>query len=156
MTSESDFFPFLTNALDALALEVPRAYAAFCRELRGLSLCIRVDGQCRYLRTSVERHVLEREPSDAPGLAISTSRDALLELLEDRCAFVDAVRSEACSLQGSIQDLTRLEEALFIFVRGAARSQTAVELFIRFQKGVNVERGRAAAEQSSQVHRSES
>jgi hypothetical protein len=151
VTNDNDFFQALAGALDALEAEVPIAHGAFCEFLQGLSISISMDGNERYLQTTLRRHELTAESSAEPVLAVVASRGALLALLEDRQSLVESVRSDAISLQGGAHDLMRLEEALFVFVRGAVRSRTCRELFARFSRPASSEQGRALANTETHI-----
>jgi hypothetical protein len=139
VTSQPSFFEFLNRALCALAAEVPSAYSQVCRRLCDLDVRIEVDGATRYLVTTERGHELTRQsPSPAP-LELATSKTALVALLNDRKSLLESVLADDFSLRGETHDLMRLEDALFTFVQGAARSRRAISLLADYLKGSNAQ-----------------
>jgi len=123
VTDQPDFFRFLEGALRTLALQVPLAYAAMCRDLRGLPVHITVDGVSRLLEMTDRGHDL-RPPTEAEApLHLITTRGAIGALLDGRTTLRDSVREDHFALRGKTEHLVRLEVGLFALVQGAARSR---------------------------------
>lgn len=137
VTDGNDFFVFLERAFSALAVDVPAAYGALCRSLDGLPVAIVVDGACRVLRASEGSHEFGPELTREITVRLTTSRNTIVEMLEARRSLLEMVLADEFSLVGKIQDLVRLEEGMFAFVHGAARSRRIEGLLTAYLSGTS-------------------
>jgi hypothetical protein len=133
--TDLSFFAFLEAALHALACEQPLASEAFERHLAGLTLRLSVDGETRQLHFAGGRSVWSAsDDGDSVGeiVRMTSSRRALVALLEARVSALDSILRDELCLQGAAASLARLNDALVCFVQGGARSPAVRRLLGRY------------------------
>jgi hypothetical protein len=111
----------LRRSLEHLAAEVPGSYQYLRTELGALVVEVDVDGEVFSVRGGVRLAVADGGASDA-GARITTSRCAVLDVLDAGLALGDAVSAGRVDVHGSLDDVLRAHDALLAYVHGAVRA----------------------------------
>jgi hypothetical protein len=131
--AEAPIRAFVEASLTSLRAEFPQAYFLMCRVLAGRTVLLSIDGEeiplAFQLRTA---RVAPRLPRS--DVRVRTSRNAILDVLDDRLTLEGAVESGDLELRGSIEDLERFHDALLVYVGGAVRCPSFPALLDRFRE----------------------
>jgi hypothetical protein len=123
---------YIDQSLAILRRECPLAYLELCGRLASATIELRIDGdpvRLAFRPGSVER----RTELPDPDVRLRTTRRTILAVLDARLTLEEAVRGGAVLLRGSSQDLTRFNDALLDYVRGAVRCPSFPALLDRFR-----------------------
>src|SRR5262249_16755638 len=127
---ESSVRALLARSFDALAAELPEAYARLGTELAGWPVEVEVDRERFVIRVVSGRLVTDE--GEAP-VRIRASKAVLLAIVDARETLVDAVRADAIELRAPRASLGDLHEAWTTYLHGAARCPSFPLLLARFR-----------------------
>jgi hypothetical protein len=111
----------LRRSLGHLAREVPASYRHLLAELGALVVEVHVDGEVFSVRGGPELAVTDGAPADA-GARITTSRRAVLDVLDVGLPLGEAVATGRVDVRGSLDDVLRAHDALLAYAHGAVRA----------------------------------
>jgi hypothetical protein len=111
----------LRRSLEHLAVEVPANYRHLLTELGPLVVEVDVDGEVFNVRGGQRLAVADGAASDA-GARITTSRRAVLDVLDAGLPLGDAVSTGRVDVQGSLDDVLRAHDGLLAYAHGAVRA----------------------------------
>jgi uncharacterized heparinase superfamily protein len=124
----------LEGSLDAIAEAVPACHAALRAALDGMSVGVTMgDDRLRATFTRDAVH-LSRELTGA-DVEIRTTRQTVLEIVEDGLPLDVAVWNDAVAVQGTLDAVARVHEGLRIYTHGAVRTPKSAGLLARFREG---------------------
>jgi hypothetical protein len=131
---EGDLVSLLEGSLDAIAEAVPACHAALRAALDGMSVGVTMgDDRLRATFTRDAVH-LSRELTGA-DVEIRTTRQTVLEIVEDGLPLDVAVWNDAVAVQGTLDAVARVHEGLRIYTHGAVRTPKSAGLLARFREG---------------------
>ncbi|HZD15242.1 MAG TPA: hypothetical protein VE196_08995, partial [Pseudonocardiaceae bacterium] len=105
----------LRRSVGHLEDEVPDSYRLVLEALGPLVVEVDVDGELFSLRGDRRLEVSDGAASMA-GARVTTSRGAILDLLDARLGLDEAVQAGAVSVQGSLDDVVRAHDTLLAYV----------------------------------------
>src|SRR5215213_3137430 len=109
---------FVGASLATLRQECPTAYVQLCTLLKPREVLLSIKGETVALAFDhTGAHILPLPRS--PTLLLQTTRQAILDVVDDRLRLDEAVLGDAILLQGDVEDLALLYEGLLTYVRGA-------------------------------------
>jgi hypothetical protein len=111
----------LRQSVRHLADEVPHSYRLVVEQLGPLVVGLDVDGEKFALRGGHRLEVSDGTPVGA-GTHITTSRAAMLDVLDAKLALSEAVESGVVSVRGSLDDIQRAHDTLLAYVHAAVRA----------------------------------
>jgi hypothetical protein len=122
----------LRRSVGHLADEVPDSYFLVLQALGPLVVHIDIDSEVFSLRGGRRLEVADGAAGMA-GAEITTSRAAILDLLDAKVGLDEAVQSGSVAVRGSIDDILRAHDTLHAYVHAAvrARSQPALLAALR-------------------------
>src|SRR5262245_40761535 len=109
----------LRRSVEHLAEEVPDSYRLVLDELG--PLVVELDGEGFALRGGQRLDVLDGA-AGTPGARITTSRAAILDVLDARVGLEEAVESGTVGVRGSLDDVLRAHDTLLAYVHAAVRA----------------------------------
>lgn len=117
----------LRRSVDHLADEVPASYRLAVDALGDLVVGLHVDDE-RFFLTGGDRLVVaDGEPATA-DVRITTSRDAIVGVLDADVALQEAIDTGAVTVFGSLDDVVRVHDTLHAYVHAAVRAPAQTEL----------------------------
>ena len=111
----------LRRSIGHLAEDVPDSYRLILDELGPLVVELDVDGELFSLRGGHSLEVLDGSAGEE-GARITTSRAAIVDVLDAKVDLGEAVQSGAVDVQGSIDDVLCAHDTLLAYVHAAARA----------------------------------
>jgi len=111
----------LRRSVGHLADEVPDSYVLVLQALGPLVVQINVDSEVFSLRGGRRLEVADGAAGMA-GAEITTSRAAILDLLDAKVGLDEAVQSGSVAVRGSIDDILRTHDTLHAYVHAAVRA----------------------------------
>ncbi|OBA60255.1 SCP-2 sterol transfer family protein [Mycobacterium sp. 1100029.7] len=111
----------LRRSLEALEHEVPDSYRLLVAELGPLVVELEVDGEVFALRGD-DRLRVSGGAARSAGACIVTSRATILDLIDARVSFSEAVETGRVSVRGSLDDIQRAHNSLLAYVHAAVRA----------------------------------
>lgn len=130
----------LRRSVGHLADEVPASYRLVLDRLGPLVVALDVDGERFALRGGPSLEVSDLDVSDGdPGTAgprITTSRTAILDVLDARIGLHDAVQAGAVTVEGSLDDILRVHDTLLAYVHAAVRAPSVPGLLSALRAGL--------------------
>ena len=124
----------LRRSAEHLADEVPDSYRLVLETLGPLLVEIDVDSELFSLRGGRRLEVSEGAASTA-GARITTSRGAILDLLDARVGLDEAVQVGAVGVRGSLDDILRAHDTLLAYVHAAIRAPSQPALMRALRLG---------------------
>jgi hypothetical protein len=125
---------FVEESLATLRHECPTAYVQLCTLLKPREVLMLIDSETITLTFDHMRvHILPQ--LRRPTLSLQTTRQTILDVVDDRLRINEAVLVDAILLQGDVDDLALFYEGLLTYVRGAIRCPTFPALLERFRQG---------------------
>jgi hypothetical protein len=124
----------LRRSLDHLAVEVPESYRNLLAELGPLVVALDVDGESFSLRGGPRLDVSDGLDS-AAGARVTTSRAAILGVLDAEEALSEAVEAGRILVHGSLDAVVRGHDALMAYVHAAVRAPSAPGLLTALREG---------------------
>ncbi|KGI68012.1 SCP-2 sterol transfer family protein [Mycolicibacterium rufum] len=117
----------LRRSVDHLADEVPASHRLAVDALGALVVGLHVDDE-RFFLTGGDRLVVaDGEPATA-DVQITTSRDAIVGVLDADIALQEAIDTGAVAVVGSLDDVVRVHDTLHAYVHAAVRAPAQTEL----------------------------
>jgi hypothetical protein len=111
----------LRRSVEHLADEVPDSYRLVLEALGPLVVQVDVDGELFSLRGGRRLEVSDGAAGMA-GAQITTSRAAILDLLDAKVGLGEAVQAGNVGVRGSIDDILRVHDTLHAYVHAAVRA----------------------------------
>ena len=121
----------LDAALRILRADTPAAFYRLADELRGLAVGLEVEGE-RFTVLGLDAAV-RVDPAGGPAIdptrapdgraRVRTTRRTILELIDGRKTFLEAVLDRDLTLHAELDLLPRLSRAMTCFVEGAVRTR---------------------------------
>jgi hypothetical protein len=115
-----DFHRFLERSLALLAAEVPAAYQGVEIALRVCPMRVVVDGEGLLLRFRNGYHEIASDGDAA--VELRTTSASILDLIDGRLDFIDALLGEQLFLQGTLDRVVSCDCALSSYLAGAVRA----------------------------------
>ncbi len=129
--TEPAFSTFLERSFDRLRRGAPLAYARVVAVLSLEPVRVRVGQETLEVHAS-DGHLRIGVTSDRALARLVTTRAALRRLVEGETTLVAAVLDESFHLQGSVEQLLRLHDALDAYLHGAVRAPGMDALLAKF------------------------
>lgn len=126
----------LRRSVGHLADEVPASYRLVLDRLGPLVVTLDVDGE-RFALRGGHRLEVRDEPEGFSGPRITTSRAAIVDVLDARMGLHDAVQTGAVTVAGSLDDILRVHETLLAYVHAAVRAPSVPGLLSALREGVS-------------------
>lgn len=117
----------LRRSVRHLEDEVPDSYRLVLTVLGPLVVELDVDGELFSLRGGRRLEVSDG-PTGAANVHVTTSRAAILSLLDAEIGLDEAVQSGAVSVHGSLDNVLRAHATLIDYVHAAVRASSQPEL----------------------------
>lgn len=131
--AEAPIRAFVEASLASLRGEFPQAYFLMCRALAGRTVLLSIDGE--EIPLAFEPRTARVAPKlPQADVRVRTTREAILDVLDDRLSLEGAVESGRLELWGAIEDLERFHDALLVYVGGAVRCPSFPALLDRFRE----------------------
>jgi hypothetical protein len=124
----------LRRSVGHLADEVPASYRLVLDRLGPLVVALDVDGERFALRGGDRLEVFDG-PEDCGGPRITTSRTAILDVLDARIGLHDAVQAGAVTVEGSLDDILRVHDTLLAYLHAAVRTPAVPGLLSALRAG---------------------
>ena len=124
----------LRRSVEHLADEVPDSYRLVLDALGPLVVELDVDGEVFSLRGGRRLEVSDGAAETA-GARITTSRAAILDVLDARVGLGDAVQAGTVNVRGSLDDVLRVHDALLAYVHAAVRAPSQPGLLAALRAG---------------------
>jgi hypothetical protein len=125
----------LRRSVGHLADEVPDSYRLVLEALGPLLVEVDVDGELFALRGGHRLEVSEGAAGVA-GARITTSRAAILDLLDAKVGLDEAVQVGTVGVRGSLDDILRAHDTLLAYVHAAVRAPSQPGLLSALRAGV--------------------
>jgi hypothetical protein len=124
----------LRRSVGHLEDEVPRSYQLVVESLGPLVVDVDVDGELFSLRGGRRLEVTDGQVG-AGGARITSSRAAILDLLDAKLGLDEAVQTGDVGVYGSLDDVLRLHDTLLAYVHAAVRAPSHPELLAALRTG---------------------
>ena len=124
----------LRRSVEHLADEVPDSYRLVLETLGPLLIEIDVESELFSLQGGRRLEVSDGAASTA-GARITTSRAAILDLLDARVGLDEAVQAGAVGVRGSLDDILRAHDTLLAYVHAAIRAPSQPALMRALRAG---------------------
>lgn len=124
----------LRRSVGHLADEVPASYRLVLDRLGPLVVALDVDGE-RFALRGGDRLEVADGVAGAAGPRITTSRTAILDVLDARIGLHDAVQAGAVTVEGSLDDILRVHDTLLAYVHAAVRAPSVPGLLSALRAG---------------------
>ncbi|MDV3126183.1 SCP-2 sterol transfer family protein [Mycobacterium sp. 21AC1] len=111
----------LRRSIEHLEVEVPDSYGRVLTELGHLVVELVVDDELFSLRGGTGLRVCDGAAGTA-GARITTSRAAILDVLDAEVGLGEAVEAGTVSVRGSVEDILRAHDTLLAYVHAAVRA----------------------------------
>lgn len=113
----------LRRSVEHLRHEVPDSYGRVLAELGHVVVELEVDGELFTLRGGRRLQVCDGA-ADTANARITTSRAAILDVLDAKMGLGEAVESGAVAVRGSLADILRAHDTLLAYVHAAVRASS--------------------------------
>lgn len=127
----------LAESFEALAAELPAAYARVCAPLAGRVVEIRIDGE-RIVASFADGRARVRagagEDGEGADVRIVTSRRVILDVLDARRSLAEAVLADEVEVVGALDRLVEAHAGLTAYAHGAVRCRSFAGLLRRFRE----------------------
>ena len=124
----------LRRSVGHLADEVPESYRLVLDRLGALVVALDVDGEQFVLRGGPRLEVADGPVSGGPR--ITTSRGAILAVLDARIGLHDAVQAGTVTVDGSLDDILQVHDTLLAYVHAAVRAPALPGLLSALREAV--------------------
>jgi hypothetical protein len=111
----------LRRSVEHLEVEVPDSYRLILDRLGPLQVELDVDGERFTLRGGSRLEVSDGDAGTA-GARITSSRSAILDVLDATIGLVDAVEAGTVAVRGSLDEVLRAHDTLLAYVHAAVRA----------------------------------
>jgi len=123
-----DVFDLMKRSLATIAAEAPEADAALRRAVGALRTRFVTEGRTRLFHLTAAGLALD-ETAQQADVEIGFDRAIVLDLAEGRLTLEDALIADRLHAKGEIAAVTRLHEALMIYLEGLLRAPGASALY---------------------------
>lgn len=117
----------VSRTLDAIRDECPLAWSELLREGNGLHVALVFDGEGFALR-GTGRDLRVGGPGDDANVRVLSTVDALRRVIMGERSLVESIERDEIFVTGDPAALVRLDRLTWLFVAGAARSDSAAPL----------------------------
>jgi hypothetical protein len=124
----------LRRSVEHLEDEVPDSYRRVLDELGPLVVELNVDSELFSLRGGRRLEVSDGA-ADTAGARITTSRAAILDVLDARVSLGQAVEAGTVGVHGSVNNVLRAHDALIAYVHAAVRAPSQPGLLAALRTG---------------------
>jgi hypothetical protein len=124
----------LRRSVEHLEDEVPDSYRRVLDELGPLVVELNVDSELFSLRGGRRLEVSDGA-ADTAGARITTSRAAILDVLDARVSLGQAVEAGTVGVHGSVNNVLRAHDALIAYVHAAVRAPSQPGLLAALRPG---------------------
>lgn len=124
----------LRRSLDYLASEVPDSYRHLVAVLGLLVVEVEVDGEFFSVRGGRRVEVADGA-ARAVGARVTTSRAAIIDVLDAEVALREAVQAGRVGVRGSLDDVVRAHDALIAYAHAAVRAPSMPGLLAALRDG---------------------
>jgi hypothetical protein len=124
----------LRRSVEHLEDEVPDSYRLVVESLGPLVVDVDVDGELFSLKAGRRLEVTDGQ-AGVGGARITSSRAAILDLLDAKLGLDEAVQAGDVGVYGSLDDVLRLHDALLAYVHAAVRAPSHPELLAALRTG---------------------
>lgn len=129
---DARFVAFLRRSFDVLAREFPEALRVLTVRMGPRTVVLAVDDERVQVRFGPRTPVLE-PPDGSAAVTITTTRDAILDVVDCGTALTDAVLDDRLVLEGALADLLAFHDGLLDYVHGAVRAPSFPGLLAAFR-----------------------
>lgn len=126
----------LRQSLGHLAEEVPDSYRLMLDTLGELKVRLDVDGEYVHVVGGHRFNVYDG-PGDDAGADITTTRAAVLEVLDAKVGLREAVEAGTVAVRGSLDNVLRAHDTIIAYVHGAVRAPSQPELLVALRAGAS-------------------
>jgi hypothetical protein len=123
-----DVFDLMRRSLDTMAAEAPEAEAALRKAVGPIRARLATQGRTRLFHLTTAGFALD-EADDPADVEIAFDRALVLDLAEGRLSLEEALLADRLGAKGSVDAVTRLHEALMIYLEGLLRAPGAAALY---------------------------
>lgn len=124
----------LRQSVQHLADEVPDSYRLVVEKLGPLVVELDVDGELFSLWGGGKLEVSDGA-AEMAGTRVTTSRNAILDVLDARVGLEEAVEGGAVCVRGSLDDILRAHDTLLAYVHAAVRAPSQPGLLAALRTG---------------------
>jgi len=124
----------LRRSVEHLEDEVPGSYRVLVAELGPMVVELNVDGEVFSLRGG-DRLRVSNGAAQMAGVRITTSRAAILDLVDARLGLGEAVEADTVAVRGSLDDVQRAHDSLLAYVHAAVRASSQPALLSELRAG---------------------
>jgi hypothetical protein len=124
----------LRRSVEHLEDEVPDSYRVLVAELGPMVVELDVDGEVFSLRGG-DRLRVANGAAQVAGVRITTSRAAILDLVDARVGLGEAVGADTVAVRGSLDDVQRAHDSLLAYVHAAVRASSQPALLSELRAG---------------------
>lgn len=124
----------LRRSVEHLEDEVPASYRVLVAELGPMVVELNVDGEVFSLRGG-DRLRVSNGAAPVAGVRITTSRAAILDLVDARVGLGEAVGADTVAVRGSLDDVQRAHDSLLAYVHAAVRASSQPALLSELRAG---------------------
>lgn len=126
----------LRQSVGHLAAEVPDSYRLMLDTLRELEVNLEVNGEYLHVSGGRRLEVYDGAGDDA-GVTITTTRAAMLDVLDANVGLREAVEAGTVSIRGSLDDVLRAYDTIIAYVHAAVRAPSQPELLMALRAGAS-------------------
>lgn len=123
----------LRRSLHHMAGEIPPGYRRCADMLGPLVVEVDVEGEVFALRGGNALTVTDGGARDGASVRITTSRTAILAVLDAESSLADAVLADRVRVWGTVDDVLRAHDALIAYVHAAVRAPSTAGLCDRLR-----------------------
>lgn len=124
----------LRQSIEHLSQEVPDSYRLILDEMGPLVVALDVDDEVFSLRGGDRLDVSDGAAVGA-GAWITTSRAAILDVLDAVVGLGEAVEADSVRVRGSVDDVLRAHDTLLAYVHAAVRAPSQPGLLAALRQG---------------------
>ena len=124
----------LRRSVEHLAEEVPDSYGLVLERLGPMVIEIDVDGNVFSMRGG-QRLEVRDGVADTAHTRITTSRSAILDVLDAKVGLGEAVEAGAVNVIGTLDDVQRAHDTLLAYVHAAVRAPSQPGLLAALRAG---------------------
>ncbi|MGA7051143.1 MAG: SCP-2 sterol transfer family protein [Mycobacterium sp.] len=124
----------LKQSVEHLEDEVPASYRLILEKLGPMLVQVDVDGESFSL-SGGQRLEISDGTVTGPGASISTSRAAILDVLDARVGLEEAVQAGTVCVQGSLDEILQAHDTLRAYVHAAIRASSQPGLLSALRAG---------------------
>ena len=123
-----DVFDLMTRSLAAIAAEAPQADTALRKAVGPLRTLFSTEGRSRLFHLTPQGFALDEGAQEA-DVEVGFDRAIVLDLAEGRLTLEEALIADRLHARGQVAAVTRLHEALMIYLEGLLRAPGAAALY---------------------------